>query len=363
MLSALCWAPLCSVKAQKPFTVTQVQAKPDRSSSHFHSPSSLLIRYTGRIQWLRDAVPRFWAPGVYITATFKGDFCRIYLTDQVLYGNTHNYIEIAIDNLPLQRIQTRFQDGQFVIGGLSRIKHTITICKDSESGIGFLDFTGMDCAHLVASPPRPARKIEFIGNSITCGNAMDLSEIPCGKGQWYDQQNAFMSYGPVTARSLHAQWVLSSVSGIGMIHSCCDMHITTPMVFDKINMRNDSLKWDFGRYQPDVVTICLGQNDGIQDSTAFCSAYVQFIHSLREHYPKATLICLSSPMADSALTVVLKKYLGSIVAFLNESGDHQVYSYFFSRSFHHGCGGHPDLAQHQLIAKELTAYIRHLENW
>jgi lysophospholipase L1-like esterase len=47
-----------------------------------------------------------------------------------------------------------------------------------------------------------------------------------------------------------------------------------PQVFDKVNMRIDSIPWDFKQYTPDVVTITLGQNDGIQDSVAFCSDYV-----------------------------------------------------------------------------------------
>lgn len=78
-----------------------------------------------------------------------------------------------------------------------------------------------------------------------------------------------MSYGPVTARMLDAQWMLSSVSGIGLMHSCCDMDIVMPDVYDKLNMRENKYRWNFAHYQPDVVTVALGQNDGIQDSAAF----------------------------------------------------------------------------------------------
>jgi hypothetical protein len=50
------------------------------------------------------------------------------------------------------------------------------------------------------------------------------------------------------------------------------------------------LGWPIIVGQPDVVTICLGQNDGVQDSTAFCSAYLRFIGQLRHVYPNAQLI-------------------------------------------------------------------------
>ena len=80
-----------------------------------------------------------------------------------------------------------------------------------------------------------------------------------------------------------------------------------PQVFDKINMRSDSIAWVFNRYIPDVVTICLGQNDGIQDSTVFCTNYINFIKQVRQQYKKANIVCLTSPMADEKLVAVLKK--------------------------------------------------------
>jgi Carbohydrate esterase 2 N-terminal len=163
-------------------------------------------------------------------------------------------------------------------------EHTITICKDTESGNGYLEFIGFTCENIIPLEKRPSRKIEFIGNSITCGSGSDLSEIPCGKGLWYDQHNAYLSYGPITARILNAQWQLSAVSGIGLIHSCCKMDIAMPQVFDKINMRSDSIQWDFSRYQPDVVTICLGQNDGILDSALFCNKKLLSIGSYYLHH-------------------------------------------------------------------------------
>ncbi len=44
-------------------------------------------------------------------------------------------------------------------------------------------------------------------------------------------------------------------------------------------------------------------------------------------------------------------------------GDKKVTKYFFSRQFHNGCGGHPDMAEHELIANELTAYVKQLKGW
>jgi GDSL-like Lipase/Acylhydrolase family len=192
---------------------------------------------------------------------------------------------------------------------------------------------------------------------------MDLSETPCGQGEWYDQHNAWMSYGARTARALNAQWHLTAVAGIGLIHSCCKMTITMPEVFDKMDLRDNTGAWDFSRYQPDVVTITLGQNDGVQDSTVFCSAYLQFIGQVRRQYPTAQIVLLTSPMGDATLTAALKRYLGGVVAAAGRSGDSRVHSYFYSKQYSHGCGGHPDLEEHGQIAGELTAYLKRLMGW
>ena len=282
-----------------------------------------MIQYTGRIDFTHTALPRMWSPGVYISMQFKGTSITALIKDQDLWGKNHNYLEIIVDDEP-KRVQTKNKINYVTISNLTAGFHRLTICKNTESNIGYIEFGGVYCDYLVKPLPKPKRKIEFIGNSITCGASSDMAEVPCGKGLWHDQHNAYMAYGPVTARALNAQWHLSAVSGIGLIHSCCNMDIIMPPVFDKIEMRGDSIPWNFKRYQPDVVTICLGQNDGIQDSTKFCTAYVDFIHQLRKHYPKAQLVLLTSPMADEKLKMVLKKQINGVLDFLNKEGDKKI---------------------------------------
>jgi lysophospholipase L1-like esterase len=242
-------------------------------------------------------------------------------------------------------------------------RHTITIYKNTEANIGYLEFIGFKCKKLLPLPVKPKRKLEFIGNSITCGTGVDQSVVPCGKGKWHDQHNAYMSYGPRIARALNAQYHISAYSGIGLIHSCCNIATTMPEIFDKVNMRDNTIPWDFKSYQPDVVTICLGQNDGIQDSVKYTSAYVKFIETIRNHYPKAEIICLTSPMADARLTATMKNYLTGIVMYLNKKGDKGVDKFFFSRSWNNGCDGHPDLNDHEAIAGVLESFLKKKMKW
>jgi hypothetical protein len=131
-----------------------------------------------------------------------------------------------------------------------------------------------------------------------------------------------------------------------------------PAVFYKINMSENKLPWDFKHYQPSIVTICLGQKAGVQDSSVFVSIYLRFIKDLRGKYPAANFICLSSPMADNTLKAFMIKTIQSVVAVAKASGDNKVSSYFFTKQYHAGCDGHPSLAEHEEIAEELATYLR-----
>ena len=344
------------VVAQNELTFAVENAGVQTVSKDLFKARNPLIQYYGRIQ--NDVeFPRFWSPGVYIKAKFEGNSCSFFVNDQVLYGNVHNYLEVVVDGKPY-RFQTKFAENKISINGLKNNTHVITICKDTEAGNGYIEFAGITCKKLLRLPSKPSAKIEFIGNSITCGFGDDPSEIACGKDEWYDKHNAYMAYGPLTARALNAQWHISAVSGIGMIHSCCGMKIVMPQVFDKVDMRDDSIQWNFNEYIPDLVTICLGQNDGIQDSTAFCSGYVDFVNTVRSKYPNAKILLLSSPMADAKLRPVLINYLSSIKSYFHNNGDNKIYQYFFEKQYHKGCDGHPDLEEHKEISDQLIQFIK-----
>jgi hypothetical protein len=68
-------------------------------------------------------------------------------------------------------------------------------------------------------------------------------------------------------------------------------------------------------------------------------------------------------MADVKLKHALKNRITSIVKYLNKSGDKKIGKYFFSRSFNSGCDYHPDLNEHQIIASELTLYLKKRMHW
>jgi hypothetical protein len=320
------------------------------------------IQYAGRIDFTDPKLPRFWQPGVSVTIRVEGNGCDLIVQDEMLWGSNHNYIELVVDGMAI-RMQTKSKRdtlnvGQYFIPG--KKFHDVKLVKNTEANIGYMEFVAVRCSGLLMPPPKPVRKIECIGNSITCAAGSDMSIVPCGTGKWHDQHNAYMSYASIMSRSLNAQSHLSAVSGIGLMHSCCNMNIIMPQVHDKISMRNDSIQWDFKNYQPDLVTICLGQNDGVQ---AFCNNYISFLKTLRNYYPKSTFILLSSPMANEKLRNFMKATITAVQRSMNSGGDKKVYSYIFTKQYSSGCDYHPSLDEHKLIAKELTPFIKRVMNW
>ena len=331
----------------------------------FFAANNPFIEYTGRIDFSDPLKPKFWSSGVYVKFRFKGTGCEITVNDEMLYGNSHNYIEIVVDDQKPYRLQTTELIDKFKIGGqLANDEHTITICKDTEAGIGYLEFVGVKCEKLLKPLHRPKHKMEFIGTSITCAADMDRSLYPCNFGDWYAHHNAYMSYGALTARALKSDWQIAAISGIGLTNSCCKIPVM-PEAYDKVNMRNDSLRWNFNTYQADLVSICLGESDGIaaQDSASFCAAYVAFIGDVRRYYPKANIICLSIPTTDTRMNGSFKKYMVGIADYMKAHGDNKVYPFTVSKIYAAGCNNHPDLGDHQLIADELVDFIQKTFKW
>ncbi|SDZ86708.1 GDSL-like Lipase/Acylhydrolase family protein [Arachidicoccus rhizosphaerae] len=331
----------------------------------FFKASDSAIRYIGRIDFSKPDLPRFWNPGVYLSLYFEGSTCKIILEDQMQYGVQHNYIEIVLDGQARRIRLEQKTDTITVADGVSKGKHHLIICKDTESNIGYISVAGVLCSELLPQPEKNGKKhlIECFGDSITCGASSDLSDVPCGKGRWEDQHNCYMSYGPRLARMLDADWIISAVSGIGLMHSCCNLNIIMPQVYDKLALSQDSIDWDFDKYQPDVATICLGQNDGIQDLDTFCTRYVDFVCKLRKHYPKTTLVLLTSPMADTQLTAFLQKALVKVQSSIRAMGDQNIYYYFFKNRYSQGCDSHPTIQEHEKIAAELLPYIQKIKHW
>jgi lysophospholipase L1-like esterase len=344
-------------------------------SVKFFPADNSCIQYTGRIDFFDPRKPKLVGAGCYLQARFKGTSIEILIQDEHLYGN-RNYLALVLDGEYRGRIRTvKGQNSYLLADKLENREHTILVCKATEAAIGYVEFLGFNCHKLLPARQREQRKIEFIGNSITCGAEMDISASPCDSGEWYDRHNAYLAFGPLLARRLKAQWLLSSVSGIGIERNWNGIGPTMPQVYRSTYLQTNSIMtWDFSVYIPDLVVVGLGTNDfsdedgktprALPDSAKFVHAYIEFLNTIRRNYPQAMICCLSSPVMEGEKAQILQRYLGEIMSYMSRNEHNaKITKFSFSRVYNHGCTGHPDRQEHVQMADELEPFLRQLMQW
>lgn len=309
---------------------------------------------------------------VHFGFSFDGEECEIFASISDTRG--HNYLQYELDGVYQKRIKIEGSNQQPIkITAATTGRHTVWIYKATEAHTGAIAIQKITGKNLKALNNPVAPLIEFIGNSITCGAAADPSEVPCGTGQYHDQHNAYYAYGPVVSRSLGVNYILSSVSGIGVYRNWNSDGPAMPQVYEKVDFQNNNTQlWNFKTYSPKVVSIALGTNDfsngdGIKkrlpfDTTAFIGSYVKFIQLVKSKYANAQIALLSSPMVNGNSRVIFQNCLNSVKGKIDKlyPSDKPVAVFFFSPMQAHGCGGHPNIADHAIMASQLMPFFKKL---
>ena len=355
--------------------VISARCSDKKSTMRSYDADHANIIYSGRIDASDAKKIRLSGSASYITFRFKGSDCEMGLRDEYKYEG-YNILTVIIDGQDAGRIKISKDCTYYPIArGLDEGEHTVMVSKATEAQNGYVEFIGLRCKKLLSPPRRPVRKIEFIGNSITCGYGATSLEIPCGTGEWYAQHDAYYAYGPMIARELNADWLLSSVSGIGMFRNWNTLGPAMPEVYQHIYMDTDSTSvWDFSDYVPDLVSICLGTNDfsdggeetprASLDSTSFIRAYIDFVKLVRSNYPNAKICLLTSPLLSGEKAVRLEGYLKTVMEELkNKANETNVYLFEFHDTYAHGCSGHPSKQEQALIASHLLPFFKQVMDW
>lgn len=335
--------------------------------------SNSLLTYSGRIDKISPNEVVLIGSAASVSMQFAGDTCVIYLKNNTPHG-LHNFISLELDGEDLGR--TRLE-GDSVIAmpvdiSFKRDLHKLLICKSTEASNGNVIFCGVLCQQLIEQKYKPDKSFEFIGNSITCGMGNDTTDIPCHTDQWYDQHNAYWAYGSIVARALKVNYMLSSVSGIGIYRNWnVENGPTMPMVYENRYLNTDaSKKWDFSSFTPDIVSIALGTNDfsngdGIHerhpfDKGLFTSTYIKFVETLYSHYPETQIALLTSPMVTGEKDSLLVQCLTNVKNHFAGTSHKPIAIFEFDEITPHGCDSHPDINDHMQMAEQLIPFYQQL---
>jgi hypothetical protein len=257
---------------------------------------------------------------------------------------------------------------------LKKGKHLVQLFKRTEWDKGKTLFYGFEIpenSKLLLPPAPKKRKIEFYGNSITCGYAIEDSS---GKDSWFGYfQNNYLTYAAITARHFDAQYYCNSKSGIGIMLSW--FPLIMPEMYDRLDPIDSTSKWDFTKYTPDIVVINLFQNDSwlvnmpnsaefknkfgtkAPDESYIIAAYKNFVLSIRNKYPYASIICALGSM-DA--TREGSPWPGYIQKAVDQLHDLKVYTYFFPFK---NTNGHPNIAEQKAMAESLIGFINNNISW
>jgi lysophospholipase L1-like esterase len=344
-------------------------------------PSNPDIVYTGRISFTNPDRPAWNFPGIQIIAAFEGTSLRMIAKPK------SGYFMAQIDQAEPFKVAFRGERDSVVTlaTALTDGRHLVRLMYVIEGYEFYPEFWGFVLdkgRQLVDAPVLPSRKIEFIGNSITCGYGNEGLK----KEEHFDYatENHYYSYASITARNLEAQhWVVAR-SGIGAYRNydgpkTGNPESNMPVQYEytgyawKPELRQQPTflreKWDFSRYQPDVVCINLGTNDlstNNYDPALLKNGYQKLLKMVRQHNPHAKIVFLTGTMLYNQELQLAKRLLDEVNAEAQKAGDKEVYRFDMAPidgNAFYGNDWHPNIYQDEKMAGELTAYLRKLMNW
>ena len=338
------------------------------SASSFISATDSAYTYVGRISWEANPGCATWTyPGVQVHAVFTG-------TSASMETNSDcGYFMVEVDNHEPRKIKVeKNQTITPLVKGLGDGAHRLTLTYLIEGLSKKPTFHGLhldDGCRLLEKPVLPERRIEFIGNSITCGYGIEGNGTE--KKFLFSQQNFYQTYAARTARALGAQCQVCARSGIGIYRNYAGKipDEIMPNVYPHTFYATSGELWDFSRFQADVVCVNLGCNDtsvGKYDKERLTEAFKAFTITLREHYPHAKIVYIIGAIRSSKRLTDIQEAHDAAIADAASRGDYEVYRMDFTPddgSLGSGAVGHPSMRRHALMAEELTAFLRGITGW
>lgn len=323
------------------------------------------ISYYGRFDHSKPESPKCTWSGSAIEASFHGPRIGFRLID-----GTADF-DVEIDNESAVTIRPDFETREFIIReDLSEDIHTIRIIRRSENHYTTCIFRGFylaDGKDLAEPPDPPERRIEFIGDSYTVGYGNESPGRTCSQDQLREYTNTNRSFPSIVTRAFGAQSMILGWSGAGMVRNYGYSKKRSPKPYPYHYNRTlgevESTQWDFTRYIPDLVVICLGTNDFSTephpDDTMYIGDYHNFINRIYGNYPNASVLCVAThngPCVD---------YVKSVVDEQNTQHGHErvYYTEFPDPLSMQGCDWHPTVEDDERIAGVLIDVIKEKMEW
>lgn len=298
-----------------------------------------------------------------------------WVNDEAWKENFQPYMAVLVNGKLLKRFAVSEGTAEYELYRSEKAeKVRIRLVKLSEnafSKVGVLSFSAD--GKLTATKPCSERRIEFVGDSITCGFGIEGKSV-CDNFKT-STENPLINYASLTANELGAEYQLTSWTAIGVYSNSVkdesvtepDNAWTMPVIYDYTDkavdgmLGNEPEMWEFSRFAPQLIVVNLGTNDkdftrGIPERTAaFENCYREFIAHIREKNPQAHIICALGAMGQELLPQVENA--------VKALADERITSLGFDvQREEDGIGSewHPSAVTHRKMADKLIAEIKRL---
>jgi lysophospholipase L1-like esterase len=311
------------------------------------------VRLVGRVTDKNE----FQWTGSHVIARFDGTAARIKLN-----AAANEQFQIVVDGKPTEVLKPSGGSMTYTVAsGLTAGTHEVIVWRRTEAFFGVATYEGFDFdGTLLAPAPAPTRRIEMVGDSITCGYGDEGDGPSCPFTA--DTENHYLTYGAIASRNVNADLVATCWSGIGMYRDYGGGTTDQmPVRYLRALPETSTSAWDFSKYVPDAVVINLGTNDFAKGDPGmpYQTAYLSFVRTVRKKYPSAYVLAII-PVSGA------KKYIDAVVSTLSGEGDKNIGTLTLSAiaaADGWGCDYHPALPTHAKWGAELGTALKTKLGW
>lgn len=332
----------------------------------------------GRFDRTESGFPMDW-PGSYAKILARGG--RLDVEIETVYGERRDYLSFEVDGLVAQTFSPiEGKHWYTVFLGMDANKtHEVRIIKET---MAFPDKCAVKLTRLRTDGalfPVEAgkRRIELIGDSITCGEGC---RGPEAFDEWLPMMfGAGSAFPRMTADMLGAEYNCVSISGWGVLNGWDNNPFNRiPAIYDKLCAQKSEKDYDFD-FDPGTVVIALGTNDNNaltqppytdpvtgktnkftdsrEDLNRLTDAAAAFLKHLHEKNPRAKLVWVSF-YTRGVIHDALEKAVNQVAS----EGIDGVFTVpaDLNNLPRGGMGSryHPGPVTHRLIAKQLAKVLK-----
>lgn len=320
------------------------------------------VRYVGRFDTTDPNAPRFAWEASTMIVRFKGTSVSAKLKDE-----GKNVFQVIVDGEPKAVFKSEPGNELYTLAdGLPDAIHEVALYKRTEAEMGEVSFLGFEVkGEMLPAQPGPERRIELIGDSITAGYGNEGPGAVCPYNPM--EQNQYTTYGAIASRALGAEHVTIAWSGKTVREMTNFYERTLPS-------RPES-RWDFKAWIPHVVVMNIGTNNFANADPgegSFVKLYTALFDRVRKAYPDAFIVCLLGPMLSDTYPVgrnnlsTARRYMKTAVTKIKAGGEKNFEFVELPEQKHSdglGCGFHPSLKTHKLMADRLVTIVKEKLAW